>query len=741
MLYRVLLDGEDILDFSDPELVLLSPQVNMEIDTTGSFEFTVPPNHKFYNRFDMTNIMALTIEVYEDEIQHFFGRPIEIHLDFYKNKKVYCEGAMGYFNDSVQREKEYPEGTYLSDFFRDVISRHNEMVEASRQFQVGLMTVPDHEIYRKIDNEQTSDVLKSKLLDAEEGHFFLERRNGVNYISFIESNTMPYECNQEVQFAKNLLNFTYSFDGKDFATCVIPLGAAISESEGGNGKPLTIASVNNGSDILVGNAADNYGYIVNVESYSDIRTPSELLAEAQKYLTRLQYNAMQVECSAIDLHATDYTKTPFRIGQMVHCISEPHSMNLNLPLSKITIYLDSAAKQITLGRIPKKTLSRFYKEEMGSSSSSSHREGGSASSGDIDMGWYIVYPEEDGGTPTLKKAPVRMKITHMPNKTEYYDGETIDYSGIECTLLASRSTDAEEVVFTDENYPFGIIPYDELIFPTTTMPVNPKISDSYFLVKWKNKYRDNSTFACSFQLTNLDKAAIEAAAIAKHGSAYPDHIAIVATGLDRAKFEPGNYINYAGLIVKAYYPDGEEYDLNGYSHGRIPTTELNISPRVVPDSEDAHSIPYNTAPGQPFCHLSNIFYDRTFSAYTAGYGGMSVHDGWYEPFFITDIEGSGVHCVDTKSPGYTTDLGLSSYTYNGVTVYLMQHYGLPDAGGEGVSGSGIVTATSDVRAIADSIIVPAGTFRLTVSWRRPGDGKMLSDAVQLYYSGTNDQRV
>ena len=51
MLYRVLVDGEDILDYNDQTMVLLSPQLEPEIDVAGSFEFTVPPNHKYYDRF------------------------------------------------------------------------------------------------------------------------------------------------------------------------------------------------------------------------------------------------------------------------------------------------------------------------------------------------------------------------------------------------------------------------------------------------------------------------------------------------------------------------------------------------------------------------------------------------------------------------------------------------------------------------------------------------------------------
>lgn len=745
MLYRVLLDGEDILDFSDPELVLLSPQVNMELDTTGSFEFTVPPNHKFYNYFDMSNIMSMTIEVYEGDIQHFFGRPIELHLDFYQNKKIYCEGAMGYFNDSVQREKEYDEGTYLSEFFMDVIQRHNEMVEESRQFQIERMTVPDHQIYRKIDFEQTADVLKSKLLDAEEGHFFLERRNGVNYISFLRDDVMPYECNQTVEFAKNLLNFTYSFDGKDFATCVLPLGATISESDGGTGEPLTIASVNGGSDVLVGNSAANYGRIIKAENYSDIRTPEELLAEGRKYLTKLQYNATIIECSAVDLHGTDHTKTPFRLGQMVHCVSDPHGIDLDLPLSKISLYLDSAAKQITLGRIPKKTLSRFYKDEVSTAGRSSGGGGiGGGTSEGVDPGWYIVYPEDPGGTPTMNKSPVRMKITHMPFITEYDDGETINFAGIECTLLSTYSTAAEEEIFTDERYPLGIIPFDELIFSPTVMPSNPKISTAQFVVKWKNPYKKNSTFACSFVLINKTSAAAEQAAIAQHGSAYPAYIDIANRDSQQyqsyvqAAHKDGEYLKIpSGWVVKAYYPDGSPYDMNGYSDGRIPHTELILSPKVINISEEDLDQQYGPS-GIPTSSSGKM--TRTDGSYHTLSASSGVRITYFPP-----NGGSWSFIAASKSPGGTVTRYVggeieqtysvnSTYTKNGKTVYYMTASASLTTPDVASVTPGPVSYVGDNKDLAfemvygkqaDDVLIP-----VTISWKAP-DGNVLTTSFAV----------
>ncbi len=588
MLYQVKVDGTNILDYNDPNMVLLSPQNEIELDVSGSLEFTVPPNHVYYSRFTAESIMKMIVEVYEDSVLHWFGRPIELHLDFYKNKKIYCEGALGFFNDSIIREAEY-EDELLSVIFASVIAEHNSMVDSNRQFTVGQFTVPDHKVYRKFNYEQTSDVLKSKFLDAEEGHFFLRRENGVNYIDFLKD--MPYTCLQNVEFAKNLLNLTYSFDGKDFATCVIPRGAIDEET----GKPITIASVNNGSDLLIGSTASSYGKIVKVQNYGDLTDPNELLEEGKKYLTALQYNAFLVECSAVDLHIKDNEYEDvveevveegvvpptriFRVGQIVKCISNPHGINLELPISKLILYLDSAAKQITIGRIPKKTLSRFYKERVGNS------EGIGDEIDDTLPQGYDIIDDPETGDPTLIKVPVTMQIMTLPyrdgsqNNSSYEYGDTLIFDGLTAKLVAKGQTqhgNEQIVYFSDSNYPDGSIPFNELSFEPTTYNQHAGKIMVWCIWTNPNKYYNGIKFRKAFYMHSLSEQALEDADV-------PDHITIVIPP-SKLEYYNGEHINMSGAKVVAYRSNGEPYTKNGYFNGVIPNSELTISPAVASGS-------------------------------------------------------------------------------------------------------------------------------------------------------------
>ena len=354
MIYRVLLDGVDIFVPEKRELVLVNPTLSTEINTAGSLEFTLPPAHKAYNS---VHPLTSTIEVYEDEELLWFGRPVEVQKDYFAQKKVYCEGALAYFNDSVQRLREYNEIS-LHLFFRTVIENHNVQVAPNRQIRVGKITMPDKKVYRKLNYESTYDVIHRQILNAEGGYLFLRCAHGVNYIDWLKD--FPYTCNQPVEFGLNLLDLTSSFDGSAIATCVLPLG----EPDEVSGVPLTIASVNNGSDVIDSEAVSTYGRITKAVNFSGVVNPVTLYQDGEEYLKSTQFSDTIIQCSASELHRKNENYEQFRVGQVVRCHSVPHLLDREFPLVKLSLRLDTAAKEITLGTLKRQTLSRVYKENQ-----------------------------------------------------------------------------------------------------------------------------------------------------------------------------------------------------------------------------------------------------------------------------------------------------------------------------------------------------------------------------------------
>lgn len=486
MIYRVVMDGNDILDYGDRDLSLIDPHLELEINAAGSLEFVMPPNHKYY---DAVRIRKSTIEVYEDDTMIWFGRPIDEKIDFFKQKKIYCEGPLSFFNDSIMRPLEM-ENITLHGFFSTAVYSHNGQVDDNRMFTVGNITIPDSTVYRKFDYETTYDVLQKMCIETNDGYLFFRRQNNVNYIDWLKD--MPFSCNQTIRFGINLLNYSSNFDTSDFATCVLPVGKADSET----GEALTIASINGGSDIIVSEAAQTYGKVTQVVRLSDIKDPYELMTEGRKYLENSQFNALNIECSAADLHSMNPDLELFRVGQNVHCISEPHLVDRDFPLSKMQINLDSAAKLITLGIIKRRTLTRIYKQESESTTPYSPEQ---YQPEQYDPGviedengdeWEIKMPEDSGDPVTAVRMPIKITIAKPPNKTEYRPGETLDFTGISVNIWTKNKGDQEVIWTNPPKYLDGKAPFAELSFSSK---VAPDIAEFSVMVTWKYKGKSYNT--------------------------------------------------------------------------------------------------------------------------------------------------------------------------------------------------------------------------------------------------------
>jgi hypothetical protein len=352
MIYRVYIDDVSIYE-SNGDVIIVEPRVSTELNSAGSFEFKMPPNHAYWS---MPKVLTQTVRVFEDDELVFFGRPTEIKLDFKNQKLVYCEGALSYFNDSIQRPAEWNKIS-LREFFSTLIQNHNQQVPRNRQFVLGEFTMEDVEVYRKLDYETTFQCLQEMCVEAEGGYLFTRNVNGINFIDWHYS--MPYVGDQPVQYGLNLVDMTQDIVGTEFYTAVIPVG-----KDG-----LTIKSVNGGLDYVVSDAARSYGLITTKVDFDDISDPGELMAMGELWLSSQQFENLTIECTAAELHYLTNSYTAFRVGQTVHVTSEPHILDANFPIVKLELDLDKAGKQVTIGTVPRRELTKIVKDEEGSGKS------------------------------------------------------------------------------------------------------------------------------------------------------------------------------------------------------------------------------------------------------------------------------------------------------------------------------------------------------------------------------------
>jgi len=379
MIYSVRIDGVVVYD-EDEGRALTGVQLEDALNEAGSLSFTMYPGHDYY---DKPKVLTSDVEVYENDELIWFGRIIKIEKGLYNEKKIECEGALGYFNDSIQRPAEYGEKDdalfSVIDFFSILIENHNEQVPANRRFEVGDVTIDEKFVYRKLNYENTLSCLTTMCANAEGGYFVTRKKNGKNYIDWVKN--IDNTNNQPAQYALNITDLNQILDGRDFKTAVIPIG------EDENGNTLTIVDVNYGEDFIRSDAADEYGLIYEVVEFSGITKAIDLLEAGEKWLKEKQFDNLSIEVDVVDLANldTDEGYRPFRIGQKVHCSSSPNLIDTYYPIVKMGIDLSSGSKRIVLSKIKKRTLTEIYKDDSSSgggvASSANSSSGGSSGGG------------------------------------------------------------------------------------------------------------------------------------------------------------------------------------------------------------------------------------------------------------------------------------------------------------------------------------------------------------------------
>ncbi len=337
-MYRVLCDGVPIYDPRHEELVLIDPKLTLELNTAGSFACKIPPGHPQY---DKPQEITSRITVYQDATILFQGRITSVSLDFYNRKTITCEGELAYLNDTIQRPAEYHDMT-VRQYLEKIIELHNAQVDESRQFTVGIVTVTNStdNVYRYTNWETSMQTIKEDLVDDFGGYVRVRYENSKRYIDYITDYGVISK--QVIAFGENLLNFTRNVDLTDIATVCIPLGARQSESPiKALEARLTISSINDNKDYVESaDAVKRYGRIVKTVTWDDVTTPERLKTHGEKWLEDEQFDAMILECKAIDLHYVDSSQEALHLGDSVRIVSKPHGLDKYFPVTKLTISLN-----------------------------------------------------------------------------------------------------------------------------------------------------------------------------------------------------------------------------------------------------------------------------------------------------------------------------------------------------------------------------------------------------------------
>lgn len=351
-MYKVYAGSLLIYSNAVENLKIFNTKLELEVNKTGSFAFTIYPDHPYYN---FLYKLKTIITVYQDDYLLFRGRILNDDMGFRNEKNIQCEGEMAFLIDSIYRPYNFTGS--ISSFLSSLISNHNSQVEEAHRFTLGNVTVTDENntITRSsVDYEKTWDIIQNKLIKLLGGYITVRHVNGINYIDYL--NDFTALSPQKIEFAKNLIDLKRVRNGADIATALIPLGAKLKDAEGKDtNERLTIKAVNDNKDYIFDQEAVNrYGWIFATKTWDDVTIANNLLTKGQAYLNDLIATTESIELSAADLAAIDESVTSFHIGTYVRVVSNPHEINQLFLVSKLNVdLLKPASNSLTLGGVVK----------------------------------------------------------------------------------------------------------------------------------------------------------------------------------------------------------------------------------------------------------------------------------------------------------------------------------------------------------------------------------------------------
>ena len=354
-MYSIYADGACIYSdvFAVDSMKVINLKLTLEDNGAGSLAVTLPPHNAGYASIVR---MVTDISVQKDGEEIWAGRVLSESEDFYRNRILYCEGELAYFNDSTQPPAEYS-GMSVRGYLERLIAVHNSKVAANRRFTLGAVTVVDKNFPTYYTNHDKTMAVFNALVEQYGGHLRVRKVNGVRYLDYLAE--YPDTCSQVIQFGSNIIDFTKQWDSTEFATVIVPLGNRLEDSPiEALDAYLTVESVNHGSMYVQSNeAVAVYGWIEKAVTWDDVSDPAVLLEKAKAYLSDIQFDNMELELSALDLHYLDVDVEAVKLLDEIRVISRPHGLDRMFPVTKLEIPLDSPEQtQFKLGTTVKTSL-------------------------------------------------------------------------------------------------------------------------------------------------------------------------------------------------------------------------------------------------------------------------------------------------------------------------------------------------------------------------------------------------
>lgn len=411
---------------SDMENVLTDPTVSCELNKTGTFEFTIYPNHPYYHALaQMRTIMR--VEYDGDTI--FRGRVLTIDNTLSGVKKVHCEGSLAFLMDSIQMgTKEAKRASVtLKKYITDLLNTHNQQMRESGEedkciypgyipgayppeFSEKQMINNESGKYGSNGTEQTMNAVES--LMKQFGGFFRTRYSEEDQRTYLDWCRLWFrrdlENSQPIAITQNILDAQSNSEVDNIFTALIPVGSKEGEDvyitdyktdiHGKNNRILVpqITQVYSESELDTGyvtkdiyeKAIARYGIIYKVEKFSNADTPAKLWKYACDWIKNNYVGGITAyDLSAVDMHHINHEIVKYLVGDCIR-LSIPsdmteldeynpdvHSNVVNRTLLSIKYDLYHPEKNSYNAGIPSDILNVEYGSKSTSTSTSKSKRG------------------------------------------------------------------------------------------------------------------------------------------------------------------------------------------------------------------------------------------------------------------------------------------------------------------------------------------------------------------------------
>lgn len=412
-MFTIWADTNKLYDPSTALYAVQDPILTMELNQAGSLEFSIPPTNPNYSS---SALLKSRIRVKNDNAVIWEGHVLSHEFDYYKNKRVICEGRLAELKDvlfpfrlNINSEIEDWSNLTLPDVLAVVFDVYNLRADTKKQIALGdcdFTTIkrrngtayPDASQLRGkgllfAESYEEEQYTLGGALDDRDGWAAFEKLsntganpiwnpleapyNGYMVPDYSDNDELTinfYEdsgevSDQTIEFGKNLLDITQYIDSDGVFTAAIPLYYSNEDWYLLTGNvfqsivsytPAAFAPdtwfVENATGISL------YGRIEKYLWYKSLSTAAAARTQATRDLAAAIIANTTITISAADLSLIDVNVDALNLGDYVEVISTPHSLDAYFQMTKVELHLQQPESNVYTFGSALKTITGYVEQ-------------------------------------------------------------------------------------------------------------------------------------------------------------------------------------------------------------------------------------------------------------------------------------------------------------------------------------------------------------------------------------------